>query len=92
MHSENATHTSVSSFSQGYESLCQLSLRQWRELVEEGEDEHRSEIRHHNGEKEQDECNPQPPCLWLGSQQEIDEFDNEGFKNQAEHKPLEEIG
>jgi len=79
LHAEDASHVSMGAVSQCQQSLRQLPLRQWAELVEKRQDQHRREIRHHDREEKQDQRDPQPPCLWLRCQQKVDQFQGEHF-------------
>ncbi len=91
VHSENAAHARVGAFSQCQQSPGQLALGQRAEFVEEWQDQYGCEICHHYREEEQDGCNPQPPGLRLGCQQQVNQFDDKDFKNEAERQPFAKV-
>jgi len=91
MHGEDAAHTGMGAVSQRQQPLRQLAFGQRSELIENWQDEHRSEVCHHDSKEEHDKRNPEPPGLRLGRQQEIDQLDGKNLQDEAQYKPLEEI-
>jgi len=81
VHGKDSPHAGVSPIRQGQESLRQLAFRQWRKFVKQRQNEYRCQIRHYYREEQQNQRNFQPPRLRLRCQQEIDQFDNDGFQN-----------
>src|SRR5437588_39206 len=59
----------MGTLSQRQQPARQFAFRQRREFIEDREDEHRRKIGHNDGEEEEDQRGPQPPCLWLGCHQ-----------------------
>jgi len=82
----------MGTLSQRQQAARQFAFRQWSEFIEDREDEHRRKIGHNDGEEEEDQRGPQPPCLWLGCQQHVDHFNGQSFQDEAKYQAFEEVG